>query len=199
MTTRKLQLEIDRVLKKVTEGFNDFDVTYSKIQTTTNSNMSQKYESDLKKEIKKLQRCRDQIKTWLTSNDIKDKRQLTDSRKAIENKMEQFKLIEKEMKTKAFSKEGLNQATKVDPREQKKSETVNWISEVVDNLNIQIDSFEAESEVLLSGSKKKKDASKIERLNQIKHHLERHKWHINRLELIQRLLENDRTDTDAVF
>jgi CCR4-NOT transcriptional regulation complex NOT5 subunit len=47
--------------------------------------MSQKYESDLKKEIKKLQRCRDQIKTWLTSNDIKDKRQLTDSRKAIEN------------------------------------------------------------------------------------------------------------------
>jgi CCR4-NOT transcription complex subunit 3 len=112
--------------------------------------------------------------------------------------MEQFKLIEKEMKTKAFSKEGLNQATKVDPREQKKSETVNWISEVVDNLNIQIDSFEAESEVLLSGSKKKKDASKNERLNLIKHHLERHKWHINRLELIQRLLENDRTDTEAV-
>ena len=54
--------------------------------------MQEKYEQDLKKEIKKLQRHRDQIKTWLGLNDIKDKKSLTDVRKLIESKMEQFKV-----------------------------------------------------------------------------------------------------------
>jgi CCR4-NOT transcription complex subunit 3 len=31
-----------------------------------------------------LQRLRDQIKTWLASNEIKDKKALTDNRKLIE-------------------------------------------------------------------------------------------------------------------
>ena len=43
--------------------------------------LKEKYESDLKKEIKKLQRLRDQIKTWLGSSEIKDKVQLTEARK----------------------------------------------------------------------------------------------------------------------
>lgn len=36
---------------------------------------------DLKKEIKKLQRHRDQIKNWIANNDVKDKRPLIDARK----------------------------------------------------------------------------------------------------------------------
>ena len=40
-----------------------------------------KYESELKKEIKKLQRFRDSIKQWASSNDVKDKRQLLQYRK----------------------------------------------------------------------------------------------------------------------
>lgn len=52
----------------------------------------EKYEQDLKKEIKKLQRHRDQIKTWLGMNDVKDKKGLTEVRKRIESKMEQFKV-----------------------------------------------------------------------------------------------------------
>jgi hypothetical protein len=43
--------------------------------------LKEKYEGDLKKEIKKLQRLRDQIKSWLGSSDIKDKAQLTEARK----------------------------------------------------------------------------------------------------------------------
>jgi hypothetical protein len=41
-------------------------------------------EAELKTQIKKLQRLRDQIKTWLASNDIKDKKALTENRKLIE-------------------------------------------------------------------------------------------------------------------
>lgn len=44
----------------------------------------EKYEADLKKEIKKLQRLRDQIKSWIASGEIKDKSTLLDYRKLIE-------------------------------------------------------------------------------------------------------------------
>ena len=61
----------------------------------------------MKKEIKKLQRFRDQVKQWAASNDVKDKNPLLEARRRIEVEMERFKVIEKETKTKAFSKEGL--------------------------------------------------------------------------------------------
>ena len=73
------------------------------VHNAANANQKEKYEADLKKEIKKLQvgplysavlrssrflrspqRLRDQIKTWLTSNDIKDKSPLGENRKLIE-------------------------------------------------------------------------------------------------------------------
>lgn len=79
-----LLAEIDRVLKKVAEGVETFEGIFAKIQATTNSNQKEKLEQDLKKEIKKLQRHRDQIKTWISSNEIKDKRALLENRRLIE-------------------------------------------------------------------------------------------------------------------
>ncbi|CAG2061897.1 unnamed protein product [Timema podura] len=82
--TRKLQGEIDRCLKKVTEGVETFEDIWQKVHNATNSNQKEKYEADLKKEIKKLQRLRDQIKSWIASGEIKDKSTLLDYRKLIE-------------------------------------------------------------------------------------------------------------------
>jgi len=42
--------------------------------------------------------------------------------------MERFKVIERETKTKAYSKEGLGAATKVDPKEKEKEEITAWLS-----------------------------------------------------------------------
>jgi CCR4-NOT transcription complex subunit 3 len=89
MALRKQQQEIDRTLKRIQEGLAAFDSIYEKLQAqviTPSSQTSQKekLEQDLKKEIKKLQRHRDQIKTWAARDDIKDKKPLTDARKAIE-------------------------------------------------------------------------------------------------------------------
>lgn len=130
--SRKLQGEIDRVLKKVQEGVDVFDSIWNKalphfppphggptpppppsfsppsnsspppdaafgevlvcpseilffcfaaaavghvqVYDTENANQKEKFEADLKKEIKKLQRYRDQIKTWIQSSEIKDKK-----------------------------------------------------------------------------------------------------------------------------
>ena len=76
--------EIDRCLKKVTEGVELFEDIWQKVHNAANSNQKEKYETDLKKEIKKLQRLRDQIKSWIQSAEIKDKSQLVENRKLIE-------------------------------------------------------------------------------------------------------------------
>lgn len=94
--------EIQQVLKKVEEGVELFDDIWGKVQflmrmrnsklglklllpyqvyAAEQQALKEKYEADLKKEIKKLQRLRDQIKTWLGSSEIKDKLQLTEARK----------------------------------------------------------------------------------------------------------------------
>ena len=47
--------EVDRCLKKVSEGCETFEDIWQKVQNATNVNQKEKYESELKKEIKKLQ------------------------------------------------------------------------------------------------------------------------------------------------
>jgi CCR4-NOT transcription complex subunit 3 len=206
-----------------------FSQIFEKIQASSNQTQKEKLESDLKTQIKKLQRLRDQIKTWMTSNDIKDKQPLIDNRKLIETvrrgrsrrlsatlrrwvdivtdfltmsisaqQMERFKACEKEMKTKAFSKEGLNAATKLDPKEQQKLEMCQWIQTMVEELSRQVEQSEAEVEQIQSVRQKKKDSEREQRLEELEHLNERRSWHINRLELILRLLENGNLQTDAV-
>lgn len=55
-----------------------------KVHSAPNHNQKDRYEQELKKEIKKLQRLRDQIKVWMSSTEIKDKKQLQEARKNIE-------------------------------------------------------------------------------------------------------------------
>lgn len=199
--SRKLQGEIDRVLKKVQEGVDVFDSIWNKVYDTDNANQKEKFEADLKKEIKKLQRYRDQIKTWIQSSEIKDKKvsasyeqALMDARKLIEREMERFKICEKETKTKAFSKEGLGQQPKTDPKEKAKAETRDWLNNVVSELESQIDSFEAE----LEGLSVKKGKTRPPRLTHLETSIVRHKAHIMKLELILRLLDNDELSPEQV-
>ncbi|KAI4140739.1 MAG: hypothetical protein L6R39_005673 [Caloplaca ligustica] len=199
MAQRKIQQDIDKCFKKVAEGIQAFEGIYEKIQQSTNPSQKEKLEDNLKREIKKLQRQRDQIKTWAAGNDIKDKKPLMEQRKAIELEMEKFKAVEKEMKTKAFSKEGLSAAAKLDPEERKKQEACDFLSSMVEELERQIETLEAEEDSLLATVKKgKKDTSKADRLSEIARLTERHKWHQGKLELLLRSLENGNVETDQV-
>lgn len=76
--------EVDKCFKKVQEGVAEFEAIYEKIEQSQNAAQKEKLEDNLKREIKKLQRLRDQIKTWAASNDIKDKGPLLENRKLIE-------------------------------------------------------------------------------------------------------------------
>lgn len=115
--------------------------------------------------------------------------------------MEKFKACEKEMKTKAFSKEGLTQHAKLDPKAQEKQEVTEWIQGRVEQLVLQVEQAEAEIETLQGGGKKKNKAggAAAERLETLERLNERRKWHTNRLELILRLLDNGSMPTERVI
>lgn len=272
----RLAAEIDRTLKKVQEGVELFESIFEKMNASTNTTQKDKCETDLKTQIKKLQRLRDQIKTWISSSEIKDKNPLLETRKLIETvrppvassslvwraagraggvedelsracsprcgglacgpcdgsrrpiqlacwpsacctppsdvgqvlttlpalpsqQMERFKALEKEMKTKAFSKEGLIQAAKLDPAEKAKMDTINWLSSMIDELARQVEASEAEIEVLAASSGKKRGkGSGGERVGELEHLNERRKWHVGRMELIQRMVDNGGISVDTV-
>ncbi|KAI1306193.1 Not1 N-terminal domain, CCR4-Not complex component-domain-containing protein [Xylaria venustula] len=199
MAARKLQQEIEKTFKKVAEGVAEFEGIYEKIEQSNNPAQKEKLEDNLKREIKKLQRLRDQIKTWAASNDIKDKTPLLEHRRLIETQMERFKAVEKAMKTKAYSKEGLSAAAKLDPKDQAKAETGEFLSSMVDELEQQIEALEVESEqIQLTMKKGKSQAAKAGRIATIEHIIERHKWHQGKLELIRRSLENGGIEPEQV-
>ncbi|PRP87267.1 hypothetical protein PROFUN_01529 [Planoprotostelium fungivorum] len=192
---RKLQGEIDRLLKKVVEGVEEFDNILEKVHAATSSNQKEKYEADLKKEIKKLQRSRDQIKTWIASNEVKQKNPLLEARKNIESKMEQFKACERDSKMKAYSKEGLSQQTTDDDG---KNTQRQWIGKCLRELREQIDQYETEMETITPSIQKGKKTTSNPRLEELTSRLERHNFHIEKLERVLRNLENDTITIEQV-
>ena len=129
MAHRKLQQEVDKVFKKINEGLEIFD-TYYERHDACNNNPSQKdkLESDLKREVKKLQRLREQIKSWQGSPEIKDKDSLLNYRKLVEIAMEKYKAVEKASKEKAYSNISLKKSDILDPEEQERQEVSNYLS-----------------------------------------------------------------------
>lgn len=114
--------------------------------------------------------------------------------------MEKFKACEKEMKTKAFSKEGLIQAAKLDPKEQEKEEATSWLQSQVEELQMQVEATEAEVEALQGTGKKRKGTSNAAgRLEELERLNERRKWHISRLEIVLRLLNNGSLPAEKVM
>ncbi len=55
--------------------------------------------------------------------------------------MERFKVVERETKTKAYSKEGLGAAQKLDPAQKEKEEISTWLVQAIDALNLQVRNF----------------------------------------------------------
>lgn len=198
MSARKLQQEMDRVFKRVHEGCGTFDVIYNKLQNAQNQSQKEKYEGDLKREIKKLQKLRDQIKTWIAMNEVRDKKQLLENRRLIEDDMERFKAVEREVKTKAYSKEGLMRSN--DPYAKEKAEATDFIQAKIEELEQQIEELEEEQDSLANSSRRsKKDSSKQDRISDIDHYVERHKWHISKMEIMINMIENDKLAPESVM
>ena len=114
----------------------------------------------------------------------------------VSQQMERFKALEKEMKMKAYSKEGLSASQKLDPAEKAKRDVIDWIGTTVDELSRQIEQTEAEMEAVQGGGKKKKAMG--EKLGELEELNERRVWHNSKLEIVQRMLENGQLSVEQV-
>ena len=114
--------------------------------------------------------------------------------------METFKAVEKEMKTKAFSKEGLSQNIKQDPKEKERTELCDFLGDQLDEINrILTEELEPEVNTLQTALKKKqKDSSKADRMAELEQHTETYKWHESRLQLLLRSLQNGNVENETV-
>jgi CCR4-NOT transcription complex subunit 3 len=81
---RKLQLEVDTTLKKAHEGAELWESDLEKYQSEPNN----KIFDGLKRDLKKLQKLREQIKGWLNAGEIKGQdSKLQEARRSIEECM----------------------------------------------------------------------------------------------------------------
>ena len=115
--------------------------------------------------------------------------------------MEAFKAVEKEMKTKAFSKEGLSLAAKLDPREQEKDEIVSFLTDAIGSLGHQVEEHEAEIgdiKAKLKKAKKGGNADNQSRMTSLETSVEQNKMHQGKLELLLRGVENDSIEAQRV-
>ena len=94
----------------------------------------------------------------VSNSDIKDTNDLVAARKKVERQMERFKVCERETKTKAFSKEGLGQAMKLDPKEKARNEIRGWINVTVEKLAEEVGSVALAAAVFASCKRPALDA-----------------------------------------
>lgn len=209
MSARKLQQEFDKTNKKIAEGLTLFDDTYEKFMTTELNSQREKFESDLKKEIKKLQRLRDQLKQWLGDNSIKlDKNILQENRGKIEHAMDQFKDLEKLSKIKQFSNEGLELQSKkgklYKSKEHgggKKQDSCDYVSDVIDQLASQNESLESDihhETLLMKKAKSSAAAAYQATIDDLRYKIDRNNSHLSRLEDVLESLESDALNPEKI-
>lgn len=113
------------------------------------------------------------------------------------SKLSDLRLSKEKLKRKPIKK-GLGAAQKLDPTTREREDLNSWLISAIDSMQIQIDSFECEIESILAAGKKRLDKDKQDRLDELKTFLERHRFHITKLETLMRMLDNLAEDVNAV-
>ncbi len=107
-------------------------------------------------------------------------------------------MVERETKTKAYSKEGLGAAQKLDPAQRMKDDVRTWLNQSISALQIQTEKLESEIESLLAGKKKRLDKDKQDRNDELQAFLKRHRFHVKKLEMLLRMLDNDGVEVELI-
>merc|ERR1712039_1052008 len=176
------------------DGISEFAEYWEQATAVSNSAQKEKLGEELKRSINKLQRLRAQIREWIGQADGKNssKDKLEDARRRIENDMQRFKDFERDLKTKAYSTSALSKDNDLDVEEVERQKNQEWLGSTIQVINDQLDEFDADLEVL--GNKKSLGNDEKAEQARLKTCQERHRWHLNKLELILRALDNDSID-----
>merc|ERR1712151_225041 len=105
---------------------------------------------------------------------------------------QRFKDFERDLKTKAYSTSALSKDHDMDVEEVERQKYQEWLGSTIQVINDQLDETDADLEVL--GNKKSLGSDERSQQARLKTCQERHRWHLNKLELILRALDNDSID-----
>lgn len=107
--------------------------------------------------------------------------------------MEEFKVCERETKTKAYSREGLAKAGKIDPEERKRLDSRAWVQQAIAEIQRKVDNNEFAIEEL-----ENEENNNDDEIHERQEYITNHKWHILKLEHITRALDNRMLGPDEV-
>eukprot|EP01129_Flabellula_baltica_P009724 TRINITY_DN401_c0_g3_i1.p1 TRINITY_DN401_c0_g3~~TRINITY_DN401_c0_g3_i1.p1 ORF type:complete len:425 (-),score=112.75 TRINITY_DN401_c0_g3_i1:1-1275(-) len=177
MAHKKIQGEIDRVIKQTIDQISEFDRNVEHISP----NQREKYELELKKFIKKLQRRREELKQYSNSNDVKNKNPINEAREIVDDAIERYKRLERACRTNTLddSDEGIHNV----------EEIVEWIDAVISRMNEEIEQFEEEIRSLenkASNQDVEEDLLKIAELDESIHG---HGFHVEHLSVLKKIFE----------
>ncbi|KAG5502919.1 hypothetical protein JKF63_04692 [Porcisia hertigi] len=190
---KKVQTEADRLLKKVNEGLDAYDELHEKLANAPNASAKERLEGDLKRELKKLQRHREAMKSFMQNDDYKEKTKMQVSRKKIEERMETFRAIEREMKTKAFSNEGLASAA----LEKSDSATEQWLKDAIEEGRKKVELLEYEVQKANNNNRARRGKQQQQK-SEYQIRLENLQTHFFKWESLLRMVINEELDTDEV-
>ncbi|RNF23305.1 CCR4-NOT transcription complex subunit 3 [Trypanosoma conorhini] len=189
--SKKVQQEVDRLLRRTQDGIDSYEVHYTKFLKADTPQSKARLEGELKKEIKKLQRFRDSIKAMIATPEVKDTKALESYQRNIEEKMEVFKSCERETKTKAYSKEALLSAS---PHKTPQAHTEAWLKACMDDARKQIEIIEYDVERNTRGHHGRgKNAVSAEAVR-----LQKLQFHLGKLEQLLKAVTNGDADLEEV-
>ncbi|CAE6970870.1 NOT5 [Symbiodinium sp. KB8] len=183
-------------MKKIDEGLTAYDALWEEADASQRDRL----EETLKKELKKLQREREKVKSWAAKGEVRDKA---------------FKELERESKTKAFSKAGLARGEAETPEERERREESEWLQDRIRTLEQEAEELEAEMEILVDSRRRESsEAVYVMRCQQpcaalhtrraawshreLAAKLGNHRFHIENLNKLIRLLANEVLEPDEL-
>lgn len=160
-----------------------------------------KLETDLKREIKKLQKHREMIKNWQSNETIEavvDRSKLNENRKLVEYAMEKYKEVEKNSKMKTFSNQSIMMASlETNDLTPLAIEMIEFLHESKEQLNEQIEALEAEYEKISSKRSKKNSSHESEKM-ELENFLSIDRFHLENFDNIIDHLKSNQIDPELV-
>ena len=160
----------------------------------------------MKKEIKKLQKFRDQIKTWQLNDSIEAAivpSRLQEHRRLVEEAMERYKDVEKSSKMKSYSNQSIMLAALEHDENRNLTpqglECVEFLETCIEELTEQNEELELEYEKLSQKKTSKKNSSHLdERKADIDNFTAKNNFHVEKMEHCIQFLKRGRIQAELV-
>lgn len=198
--------EVETVFKKIHEGLDLFNYYFSRHEASNNDSQREKLEADLKKEIKKLQKFRDQIKSWQGNDSLEvaiTSQKLQEHRRLVEEAMECYKEVEKNSKMKSFSNQSIMLASLDNGGHDLSTEAqecLSFLMETVEKLNEENETLEEEYERVLATKVRKNNMAAIEeRKQELETFKQSNEFHIEKIDAIIGYLKTSKVSAASVL